>query len=84
MIILFLCIILSIVAGILYALFTKDEAGGISLATYFLACPTLILALYSAGEYIGIDRPASFAWAYDTPSGAYAFETYKVDLEIPL
>lgn len=67
------------VAGVLYAVFANDKAGGISLASYFLACLALVLALYSAGEFIGIERPDSFSWAYDTPSGNYAFETYEMD-----
>jgi hypothetical protein len=60
MALLIFAILSSITAGIVYAVITKDKASGISLNSYVLACPALVLALYGAGEFIGMEKPGSF------------------------
>lgn len=51
--------------GVLYAVFQHDIPTGISLATYLLTVLTLILALLSAGDFIGLAKPDAFSFAYD-------------------
>jgi hypothetical protein len=79
-----LSIAASVVAGVIYGLVTSDKSTAVSLASYLLACPALVLALYGAGEWIGLEKPDSFSWAYDIPSDAYAFEDHAKDSQEPV
>ncbi len=74
------CVVLGIIAGANYISLrgrTEDNVGnGISIATFIVGVPTLIMAFYGMGEYAGLGKSDSFSWAYDTADDAYAFENY--------
>ncbi|KAH8802518.1 hypothetical protein F5884DRAFT_473796 [Xylogone sp. PMI_703] len=78
---LYLVIILCTGAGIAYAVISKDIATGISLGGYMVACLALILALVSAGEFIGLQRPDSYSWAYDVVDCEEAWEISNLEEE---
>jgi hypothetical protein len=44
---------------------TKDVGTGLSLASFFITCIALALALLALGEFLGLERPDSFSFAYD-------------------
>ena len=53
---------------------TKDVGTGLSLASYLVACMALALALLALGEFLGLERPDSYAFAYDEVTGQKAEE----------
>lgn len=63
-ILLALVIILSTGTGVSYALIRSDISNGISISSYLLTCFSLILAVFAAGEWVGLPQPDSFAFAY--------------------
>lgn len=53
---LFLLIVFSITAGITYGVLRGDWAGSFTLGSFIIACLTLLLALYSANAYLGLEN----------------------------
>jgi succinate dehydrogenase hydrophobic anchor subunit len=53
---LFLLIVFSITAGITYGVLRRDWAGAFALGSFIVACLALLLALYSAHTYFGLEK----------------------------
>jgi hypothetical protein len=69
-------LILCTLAGVLYAFFQHDIPTGISLAGYLLTVCSLILAIVSAGDFIGLAKPDAFSFAYDIEDKEMVDEEY--------
>jgi len=68
--------------GISWAILKKDVLAGIRIAVYITGCLALFLALMGAGSFMGLERPDSYSWAYDTATGKEAWETAKIDQHV--
>jgi hypothetical protein len=68
--------------GVSLAVLKKDVSAGIGIAAYITGCVALFLALMGAGSFMGLERPDSYSWAYDTETGNEAWETNKVDPKV--
>ncbi|KIW18089.1 hypothetical protein PV08_02376 [Exophiala spinifera] len=58
-------ILVSTAAGVVYSVVKSDPGTGLSIASYILACLSLILAVVVAGEWLGLRKPDAFSFAYD-------------------
>jgi hypothetical protein len=67
-------------AGILYAIFQHDIPTGISLASYLLAVFSIILALLSIGDFIGLAKPDAFSFAYNLEDEEMVDEQYVQEI----
>jgi hypothetical protein len=60
---------LSTVSGILYIVKDGNISGnastGLDIASYILTCLSIILALFGAAQYLGLQPVDSYSWAYD-------------------
>ena len=65
--------------GVSWAVLKKDVSAGIGIAAYIIGCVALFLALIGAGSFMGLKRPDSYSWAYDTETGNEAWETAMID-----
>jgi len=73
---LILLIAISTTGGVIYAVVQDDVGTGLSIATYVLTCLSLILALLAIGEWLGLTKPDSFAFAYDLETNQVIGSTY--------
>jgi hypothetical protein len=72
-----------------YAIVKSDASTGLSIATYVLTCLSLTLALFAAGEWLGLKKPDSFSFAYDVEedqvlSAPYASQVFGPDWALPI
>ena len=71
-----LLILISTAGGAAYAVLHNDVGTGVSIASYVLACLSLILGLVAVGEWIGLSKPNSFSFAYDVENNQVLGATY--------
>ena len=64
-IVLGILITISTGVGAAYAGLQGDIGTGIAIASYILTCLSLMLALLSVGQWLGLSKPDSFSFAYD-------------------
>lgn len=76
---LILLIIISTGGGSAYAVLTGDAGTGLSIASYVLTVLALVLALVAAGDWLGLKKPDSFAFAYDVEDNIVLGETSAND-----
>lgn len=72
--------VLCTTAGIIYAIFQHDIPTGISLAGYLLTVCSLILALLSLGDFIGLAKPDAFSFAYNLEDEEMVDEQYVQEI----
>jgi hypothetical protein len=56
-------IILATAGGVVYGYLRKDFSGGFTIASYFITCVALLLALLAASDFLGMESPDSFSAA---------------------
>ena len=61
---LILLVLVSTGGGTAYAVVKHDPGTGLSIASYVLTVLSLISAIVAAGEWFGLKKPDSFAFAY--------------------
>jgi hypothetical protein len=67
-------IALSAAAAVIYYHFKHDASTAISLGSYIVTCLALVLGLVAAGEYVGLQKPASgLNFDYNSKSGDFDF-----------
>jgi hypothetical protein len=65
--------------GTAYALLNKTVGDAFNIASFMLTSAGLCLAFVSAREYLGIEGPDSYAWAYDDEGNEEVLENYKTE-----
>jgi len=63
--------------GTTYALLNKAVGDAFNIASFMLTSAGLGLAFVSAREYLGLENPDSYAWAYDDVGNEEVLENYK-------
>jgi hypothetical protein len=74
---LIIAVAISTASGITYAVVKNDWSTGCELSSYLVGCGALMLALLSAGDFIGLKRPDAFSYAYDTVTNSEVFSQYE-------
>ena len=71
-----------------YAVVKHDTSTGLSIATYVLTSLTVILTVFSVGQWLGLKKPDSFSFTYDVVtnqvlSAPYATQVFGPQWDSP-
>lgn len=66
----FATVLIGVLTCALYWIFTKDAANALALGTFTVASFTLIMAVVSASEWLGRDKPDTYTSVDDLVVGA--------------
>jgi len=59
-------VLLSTSGGVAFGVLNDDISAGLTISTYVLGMLTVATAIWGAGEHLGVEKPDTYSYSFDT------------------